>query len=146
MSKPKKNPEDVRFGKFGTVSFTQTTRVNDFIDYLESGKVMYTHCNTCGADFFPPRADCAGCLSNEMQWREVSGTGRLVSYSQLKYAPVGFDADLPYSIAMLDYGNIQVFGRLDGNLDLAEIKIGMPMTVAVNKLPNGQLNYIFKKA
>ena len=34
MSKPQKK-EDVRFGKFGTVSFTKTTRVNDFIDHLE---------------------------------------------------------------------------------------------------------------
>ena len=85
-----KKPEDVRFGKFGTVSFTQTTRVNDFIDYLENGNVMYTHCNACGMDFFPPRADCAGCLSSDMGWREVVGTGKLVSYSQLKYAPVGF--------------------------------------------------------
>jgi uncharacterized protein len=141
-----KKPEDVRFGKFGTVSFTKTTRVNDFIDYLESGKVMYTHCKTCGADFFPPRADCAGCLSSDMEWREVSGTGKLVSYSQLKYAPVGFDGDLPYSIAMLDYGDYQVFGRLDSSLDVDEVKVGMEMTTAVNPLPNGQINYIFKKA
>ena len=141
-----KQPEDVRFAKFGTVSFTQTTRVNDFIDYLEDGKVMYTHCKKCGADFFPPRADCAGCLSSDMEWREVSGTGKLVSYSQLKYAPVGFDEDLPYSIAMLDYGDYQVFGRLDNNLDLKEVAIGMAMTTAVNELPNGQLNYVFNKA
>lgn len=136
--------QDVRFGKFGTVSFTQTTRVNDFIDHLEKGKVMYTHCNTCGADFFPPRADCAGCLSSEMAWREVSGTGKLVSYSRLKYAPMGFDADLPYSIAMLDYGDYQVFGRLGGDVDLAEVEIGMAMTTVVNELPNGQLNFVFK--
>jgi uncharacterized OB-fold protein len=143
MSKIK---EDVRFGKFGTVSFTQTTRVNDFIDYLENGKVMYTHCNTCGADFFPPRADCAGCLSSDMEWREVTGTGKLVSYSQLEFAPVGFDVDLPYSIALLDYGNYQVFGRLGRDLDLTKVKIGMPMTTVVNKLPNGQLNFVFKIA
>ena len=141
-----KKPEDVRFGKFGTVSFTKTTRVNDFIDYLESGKVMYTHCKECGADFFPPRADCAGCLSSDMEWREVSGTGKLVSYSQLKYAPVGFDADLPYSIALLDYGDYQVFGRLDSSLNIADVSVGMEMTTAVNQLPNGQINYIFKKA
>ena len=138
--------EDVRFGKFGTVSFTRTTRVNNFIDHLESGKVMYTHCNTCGTKFFPPRADCAVCLSSSMDWREVSGNGKLVSYSQLQYAPVGFEADVPYSIAMLDYGDYQVFGRLDKGLDLAEVKIGMPMSTVVNQLPNGQLNYIFKKA
>jgi uncharacterized OB-fold protein len=141
-----KKPEDVRFGKFGTVSFTKTTRVNDFIDYLEQGKVMYTHCKTCNADFFPPRADCAGCLESQMEWREVSGTGKLVSYSQLKYAPVGFDEDLPYSIALLDYGDYQVFGRLDDSLDLADVEVGMEMTTAVNQLANGQINYVFKKA
>ncbi len=144
MSEKKK--EDVRFGKFGTVSFTRTTRVNDFIDHLEGGKVMYTRCKGCGASFFPPRADCAECMSSNMEWLEVSGTGKLVSYSQLQYAPVGFEADIPYSIAMLDYGEYQVFGRLASDLELAEVKIGMPMVTVVNKLANGQLNYIFKKA
>jgi uncharacterized OB-fold protein len=141
-----KKEQDVRFGKFGTVSFTQTTKVNDFVDHLEKGNVVYTHCNTCGADFFPPRADCAGCLSSDMAWREVTGTGKLVSYSQLKYAPVGFDADLPYSIAMLDYGDYQIFGRLADDVDMAAVKIGMPMTTVVNELPNGQLNFVFKMA
>jgi uncharacterized OB-fold protein len=141
-----KKPEDVRFGKFGTVSFTKTTRVNDFIDYLEDGKVMYTHCKECGADFFPPRADCAGCMSSDMEWREVSGTGKLVSYSQLQYAPVGFDGDLPYSIAMLDYGDYQVFGRLDSSLGPDDVEVGMEMTTAANKLADGQINYVFKKA
>ena len=141
-----KKPEDVRFAKFGTVSFTKTTRVNDFIDYLEDGKVMYTHCKECGADFFPPRADCAGCLSSDMEWREVSGTGKLVSYSQLKYAPVGFDDDLPYSIAMLDYGDYQIFGRLSQNLDLDYVTIGMDLCTKVNTLADGQLNYVFDKA
>ncbi|MEJ2641764.1 MAG: OB-fold domain-containing protein [Desulfosarcinaceae bacterium] len=141
-----KKEQDVRFGKFGTVSFTQTTKVNDFVDHLEKGNVVYTHCNTCGADFFPPRADCAGCLSSDMAWREVTGTGKLVSYSQLKYAPVGFDADLPYSIAMLDYGDYQIFGRLADDVDPGEVKIGMPMTTVVNELPNGQLNFVFKMA
>jgi uncharacterized OB-fold protein len=52
--------------KFGTVSFTKTTRVNDFIDHLENGKVMYTHCKTCGADFFPPRAIARDAL--KVKW------------------------------------------------------------------------------
>lgn len=141
-----KKQDDVRFEKFGTVSFTKTTRINDFIDYLEDGKVMYNQCKSCQSKFFPPRADCAGCLSSDMVWNEVSGKGKLVSFSQLKYAPVGFDGDLPYSIAMLDYGEYQVFGRLDSGLDVGEVKIGMEMTTAVNRLPSGQINYVFKKA
>jgi hypothetical protein len=47
---------------------------------------------------------------------------------------------------MLDYGEYQVFGRLDNDLALTEVKIGMPMTTVVNQLANGQVNYIFKKA
>ena len=33
---------DDRFKKFGTVSFTGTTKINDFIDHLEQGQVTGT--------------------------------------------------------------------------------------------------------
>ena len=143
MSKSK-NTEDVRFEKFGTVSFTKTTRVNDFIDYLENGQVMASRCKLCGQKFFPPRADCCQCISSDMDWCEVNGIGKLVSFSRLNYAPIGFESDLPYCIALIDYGDFRVFGRIDNKLDIAAIKIGMSMVTVVNKLQNGQLNYIFK--
>jgi uncharacterized protein len=137
---------DVRFSKFGTVSFTSTTKINDFIDYLEKGEVKGTRCKDCGMVFFPPRADCYKCLTSNMEWFDVTGTGKLVTYSKLEYAPVGFGDDLPYSIALLDYGKYKVFGRLSNDIPEGEIKIGMEMTAAVNRLSNGQLNYVFKKA
>ncbi len=142
----KKKEIDTRFSKFGTASFTATTKVNDFIDYLEQGKVMGTRCKGCGKKFFPPRADCYNCLSDDMEWFEVSGTGKLVTYSKLQYAPVGFENDLPYSIAVLDYGDYKVFGRISSSIPDDEIKIGMEMITKVNRLPNGQLNYVFEKA
>jgi uncharacterized OB-fold protein len=144
MSKPKKEA-DIRFQKFGTVSFTSITKVNDFIDHLENGKVMATHCNGCNTTFFPPRADCCHCLTSDMTWKEVTGKGKLVSFSRLKFAPIGFDQDLPYCIALLDYGDYRVFGRIDGSLAEDEIRIGMEMKTVVNTLPSGQLNYVFQK-
>ncbi len=142
----KKKEIDDRFKKFGTVSFTSVTKVNDFIDYLEKGKVMGTRCQDCGMVFFPPRADCYHCLSRKVEWFEVSGKGKLVSYSKLKYGPVGFEGDLPYSIALIDYGDYKIFGRLAGDIPDDDIKLGMEMKTVVNKLPNGQLNYVFEKA
>jgi len=136
---------DVRFSKFGTVSFTSTTKVNDFIDYLEQGKVMGTKCKKCGALFFPPRADCYKCLESDMDWFEVSGTGKLVTYSKLEYCPVGFEDDLPYVIALLDYGDYKVFGRLADDLPEEEVSVGMGLKTVSNKLPNGQLSYVFQK-
>ena len=137
---------DVRFNKFGTVSFTSTTKVNDFIDNLEQGNVSGTRCKKCGKTFFPPRADCYQCFSSDMEWFDATDTGKLVTYSKLEYAPVGFDGDLPYAIALLDYGDYKIFGRLDSNLTDDEIKVGMGMKAVVNKLPNGQINYVFQKA
>jgi uncharacterized OB-fold protein len=142
----KKKEIDDRFKKFGTVSFTSISKVNDFVDYLEDGKMMTTRCKDCGRVFFPPRADCYQCLSSNMEWLEISGNGKLISYSKLEYAPVGFGDDLPYSIAVLDYGDFKVFGRLAGDVPEDDIEVGMELKTVVNHLPNGQLNYVFQKA
>ena len=137
---------DDRFKKFGTVSFTSISKINDFVDYLEKEKVMGTKCKSCGLTFFPPRADCYKCLSSNMEWFEVSGNGKLLSFSKLEYGPVGFEKDLPYTIAILDYGDYKVFGRLATELKESDVKVGMELKTVVNSLPNGQLNYVFQKA
>ena len=141
-----KKEVDDRFKKFGTVSFTAITKTNDFIGHLEQGKVMGTKCRKCGLQFFPPRADCFHCLSSDMEWFEVAGTGKLLSYSKLEYGPVGFEGDLPYRIAVLDYGNYKIFGRIAKDVADEDIKVGMQMKAVVNKLPNDQMNYVFQKA
>jgi len=142
----KKKEVDDRFKKFGTVSFTSITKTNDFIDFLEDGKVKGTRCKDCGLVFFPPRADCYQCLASNVEWFEVSGSGKLVTYSKLEFAPVGFQDDVPYCIALLDYGKYKIFGRIAKDVPEDEIKVGMEMKTIVNKTSNEQLNYVFQKA
>lgn len=137
---------DNRFSKFGTVSFTAVTHVNDFVSYLEQGKVMGTKCKKCGLKFFPPRADCYKSLDSDMEWFEVNGTGRLLSFSTLTFAPTGFTQDLPYTIAVLDYGDYKVFGRVDSSVPVQELSVGMAMKTAVHPLPDDHMNYVFQKA
>ncbi len=141
----KKVEIDDRFKKFGVISFTATTKVNDFIDYLEQGKVMGTKCKKCGKYFFPPRADCCSCLSSDMEWFEITNKGKLVSYSRLQYGPTGFEKELPYIIALLDFGDYKVFGWIDKEIPEEELKVGMDMGVKVNKMDNGQIIYVFTK-
>lgn len=137
---------DDRFKKFGTVSFTGTTKVNDFIDRLENGQVTGTRCQCCGQAYFPPRADCHACLSSEMEWFDITGSGKLLTYSNLGFAPVGFQDDVPYRIAVLDYGEFKVFGRIASDMADDDIKIGMNMKTIANRLANDQLNFVFQKA
>ncbi len=137
---------DNRFSKFGTVSFTGITRINDFVGYLEQGKVMGTKCKKCGVFYFPPRADCCESFDSDIEWFEVKGKGKLLSYSTLTFAPTGFTQDLPYTIAVLDYGAFKVFGRIDKAIAEKDLSVGMEMKTVVQQLPNEHVTYVFQKA
>ena len=136
---------DDRFKKFGTVSFTAITKVNDFIGHLEQGRVAGTRCKDCGKAFFPPRADCCRCLTSNMEWFPVTGSGKLVTFSGLQFAPAGFQEDVPYRIALLDYGTYRVFGRIHPEVPEEKLKIGMEMATEVERLSDGRLTYVFRK-
>ncbi len=132
------------FEKFGTVSFTSQTKVNEFVDRLYQGKVSGSKCKQCGAAYFPPRADCCGCLSSDIEWFDVVGMGKLISFSTLSYAPTGFEKDLPYTAALVRFeGNIQVFGRLSKAIRPEDITVGMDLLVSPVELPDGRISYEF---
>ena len=137
---------DIRFSKFGTISFSSTSRINDFIDKLEEGTVSGTQCKECNVKYFPPRADCCKCFSKDMGWFDVDGTGNLITYSKLEYAPTGFEDDLPYYIAVVDFGEYKIFGRMSRDIADDEIKAGIVLKVVVNELADGRMNYVFQKA
>ena len=135
------------FERFGTVSFTAKSKVDHFVELLDEGKVAGTRCSKCGESFFPPRADCCKCLSDEMEWFEIAGPGQLVSYSTLIYAPTGFEEDLPYTIAVVQFGeDIKVFGRLSKEIKAGEVRVGMKLDVTPVELPNGRVSYEFREA
>jgi uncharacterized OB-fold protein len=136
----------VGFERFGTVSFTAQTKVDKFVDLLDEGKVAGTKCKSCGKMYFPPRADCSNCLSSDMEWFEISGPGKLISFSTLMYAPTGFEDDLPYAIALADFGDVKVFGRMSKDLEEADMEIGMDVQVVPVKLQGEKVSYEFKKA
>lgn len=134
------------FERFGRVSFTSQTKVNDFVHRLDKGKVSGTRCKQCGATYFPPRADCSGCLSSEMEWFDVRERGKLVSYSTLSYAPTGFEEDLPYTLGLARFAdNIQIFGRLSQTIQPEEMAVGMDLVVCSVELPGDRITYEFRK-
>lgn len=137
---------DDRFERFGIKSFTAVSKVNDFIDHLEDGNVTGTKCKNCGQVFFPPRADCYQCLSGEVEWFDIEGAGTLLSYSMLKYAPAGFEADTPYSVALVDFNTCKVFGRIAKDISEKDLKIGMQMKVVVHRLQDDRIAYEFHSA
>ncbi len=135
------------FDKFGRKSFTNMTKTAKFVDLLAEGKVEGTVCKQCGAKYFPPRADCAACLSKDMDWFEMPKKGVLETYTTAMYAPFGFEKDAPYTMGLVDFGNdLKLFARLDKALKQEEVKIGMEVSVRPITYDDGQLSFEIIKA
>jgi uncharacterized OB-fold protein len=132
------------FDNFGTISFTTEAKAVDFINYLEQGKFMTTKCRACGTLQFPPKMDCPHCLSSDVEWVEIKGTGKLATYTIVNYGPSGFESEAPYILAIADFDGLRLFGRLSRDVNEADIKVGMGLKVVPLKLPDDKVSYEFQ--
>ncbi len=112
-----------------TISFNQ---------FLNEEKLMGSKCKKCGTLFSPPRPICIKCYSSDMDWVELKGKGKLLTYTCIYVGPpwmaeeFGTDRKHPYcsGVVELEEGT-KIDARIEG-VDAGKpesIKIGMPLTV-----------------
>src|SRR4030042_3682218 len=119
-------------------SFTAITKTAKFVDLLAEGEGEGTVCKDCGAKYFPPRADCAKCFSNNMDWFEMPKKGKLETFTTAQYAPFGFEADPPYSMGVVDFGGgLKLFARREKGLKPEEVKVDMDVNISALKSDDG---------
>ena len=80
--------------------------VERFFEALKDGKLLATKCKRCGEKYFPPQACCPNCRSSDMEWIEVNGYGRLLTYTVVKVKPESYQKypDYILGVARLDDG------------------------------------------
>lgn len=66
------------------------------------GKLAIQHCKDCGKYIHYPSSLCENCLSENLEWSEVSGRGTVESFSTVyrAFSPE-FRTDLPYTVALV---------------------------------------------
>ena len=79
-----------------------TPETRPFWDGCREGVLMLQHCGPCGAAYFPPSPYCPRCLSDDVEWKAASGRGRLHTYLIAHRPAPGFEADVPYAIAIVE--------------------------------------------
>ncbi len=60
---------------------TPTPTSAPFWDGLNDGVVRLQRCNACGGWIFYPRSRCSHCLSDDIEWHEVSGAATLHTFT-----------------------------------------------------------------
>ncbi len=60
-------------------------------------------CQDCGKFYFYPRSICPHCFSYNTEWTQVSGRGKIYSFTVAYRTGVpAFRQDVPYSIAIIE--------------------------------------------
>lgn len=82
---------------------------------LRKNKLLGLKCKSCGAVTCPPKMTCDNCTGTDLEVTELTGKGKLVTYTVMQIAPEGRENETPYIMALveLDEGP-WIFGRIGG--------------------------------
>jgi len=107
--------------------------IESFYKFVGEGKLMGAKCNKCGEVMLPPRPVCTKCFGKNLQWVEVKGLGKLLTYTVIHVSPKQFEALVPYPIGIVKFEDgPQLLGMIR-NIELDKLKIGMSLTMDFEK-------------
>ena len=113
--------------------------INDVnLPYWESAKahaLALPVCLRCGHTYYPMTSYCPRCLAAESEWRQVAGTGTLVTWNVMHQVyDKSFEDVAPYIVAVvqLTEGPQLVTNLVNTTADA--LHIGLPLTLGYLKI------------
>jgi hypothetical protein len=116
-----------------------------YAEGLKAGKLLGLKCNKCGGYTAPPKKVCMECASEDMEIVELSGRGKVQTFTVIYTAPEGFEP--PYIVAEVELeegpwlmGNMIGINPDEADMSLIgkEVKIGSRTTPG-DKFTGGEL-------
>ncbi len=105
---------------------TPTPTSMPFWNGLKEGVVKLQKCNDCGGWVFYPRSRCSSCLSDSLEWREVSGNGTLYTFTIARQPTSPHFADeVPQHLAVVELEEGVRLTTTLVNVAEADIRVGM---------------------
>jgi uncharacterized OB-fold protein len=104
-----------------------------FWEGAREGRLLLQRCDRCTRFQYPPEVVCVHCQSTELTPTEVSGRGRLWTYTVVdRVFDAGFADAVPYAVALVELEEQAGLKMLTNVVDvpLDELEIGMPLEVA----------------
>jgi uncharacterized OB-fold protein len=99
------------------------------------GRLEIQYCRDCARHQFYPRRFCTRCLSDQIEWVQASGHGRIYTYTVCHVAAhPAFEWRVPYAIGMveLDEGVRLLAGIADS--DLQRLAVGASVQVCFERI------------
>ena len=99
-----------------------------FWDGCARGELLVQRCTLCGHLHSTPQEFCRACNAEQLEWKPVSGRGRVYSYTTV-WRPQTAAFEVPYVVAIvdLDEGPQLLTNLVD--CDVAGVVVGMEVEV-----------------
>jgi uncharacterized OB-fold protein len=108
-----------------------------FWEAAAAGRLEIQHCEDCGYYNHPPKPLCDRCNSPALAYLEVSGRGRVYSYTTNHQKNVaGFEPAVPYTnliVELQEQPGLLLISDLAGR-DASWVRIGAPVRVTFERL------------
>ena len=91
-------------------------------------------CPHCDAKIFPPRDVCPECKGEAKAPFAFSGKGEIYSYTTICEAPSGYDANAPYTVALVKLNEGPMITAQLTDLGDQPLAIGMPVEMVTRKM------------
>ena len=69
---------------------------------LKQNQLLGLKCLDCGAITVPPKMACAKCGSPNLEITQLSGRGKIKTFTTVNVAPEGREKEVPYIIALVE--------------------------------------------
>ena len=103
--------------------------VSSFYKFVSEKRLMAAKCNECGTVLLPPKPMCTKCLSTNLQWIELEGAGKLLSYTVIYIAPEQFQSITPYTVGIIELKNGLRLPGMIRDVNAEEIRVGMDLKI-----------------
>jgi uncharacterized OB-fold protein len=103
-----------------------------FVKEKNGGHLIATRCKSCSQIYFPPLQRCLECYEKDMEEIELSGKGKLYTYTVIQM-PVSHYKP-PFALAWVELPEgVRVFTQLK-HWENTELQIGMDMKLVIDNL------------
>lgn len=105
-------------------------------------------CEHCNAKIFPPRDICPECGRETKTRFSFSGRGEVYSFTVVHDAPVGYESQAPYAIALVRLAEGPLVTAQLTDVDAKDLRVGLPVEMVTRKLrtegEEGLIQYGYK--
>jgi len=116
-------------------------------------RMLGSRCPQCGLVYFPPRTVCRKCRRSsvgKMEKVPLPPQGSVMSYTVVHQGQKGFDAQVPYVMAIIEFeGGVTVLGQVV-DCDPEDVAIGMKVKAVFRRVreegASGVIHYGYKFA